>query len=89
MDRITGKVKWGAGIRTNGGIQGPGEESQRRKDLGGWRNVGEDQERSSRVMAEAHLRVKGDTVGARMRIDGGRLGRREGRGSETRMMILA
>ena len=64
----------GAGIRTNGGIQGPGEESQRQKDLGGWKNVGEDQERNSRVMAEAHPRVKGDTVGVKMRIGGGGLG---------------
>ena len=37
-------------------------------------NVGEDQEKSSRVMVEAHPRVKEDTVGTKMRIGGGGLG---------------
>ena len=74
MDRITGKVKWGAGIRTNCGIQRLGEESRRRKDLGGRKIVGGDQEKSSRVMVEGHPRVKEDTVGAKMRIGGGGLG---------------
>ena len=42
------------GIMINGGIQGVAEESRRRKDLEGWRNIGDDQEKSSRVMVEGH-----------------------------------
>ena len=37
-------------------------------------------------MAEAHPRVKGDTVGVKMRIGGRGLGEEKGRGSETKMM---
>ena len=71
MDRITGKGKGGTGIRTNGGIQGVGEESQRRKDLGGLRNIGGGQEKGCfRVMMGAHPKVKEDAVRAKMKIGG-------------------
>ena len=39
-----------------------------------WRNVGEDREKDSRVMAGARLRAKGDTVAAKMKVGGGGLG---------------
>ena len=42
--------------------------------MGGWRNIGEDQEKSSRVMVEAHPKVKEDAVGVKMKIGGGGLG---------------
>ena len=58
-------------------IQGVGEESRRRKDLGGWRNIGEDEEKSSRVMVEAHPKVKEDAVGVKMKIGGGGPGEEE------------
>ena len=54
--------------------------------MGGWRNIGEDQDKSSRVMVEAHPKVKEDAVGAKMKIGWRRPKRREGRGLETKMM---
>ena len=36
------------------------------------------------MMAEARVRTKGDTVAVKMKVIGGGVGRREGRGSETK-----
>ena len=55
-------------------IRGPGEKSQRQKDWGAWRNVGEDQERSFIMMEGARSRAKEDTVTVNMKIAGGGLG---------------
>ena len=48
-----------------------------KKDQVVWRNVGEDRERDSRVMAGACLRAKGDTVAVKMKVGGGGLGERK------------
>ena len=44
-EESTGDAKWGAGIRINGGIQGPGWRTQRGKGQALRKNVGEDRER--------------------------------------------
>ena len=77
MDEVIGEAKWEVGIRMNGGIQGIGEKNPRRKDQVAWRNVGEDRERFSRVMAGARLRAKKDAVAVKMKVGGGGLGERK------------
>ena len=54
--------------------------------MGGWRNIGEDQEKSSRVMVEAHPRVKEDAVAVKMKIGGRGLGEENEEELETKMM---
>ena len=69
-----GEAKWEAGIRINGGIQGPGGRNPRGKGQAVWKNVGEDRERQSRVMAAYRLRAKEDKVAAKKRVGGPRHG---------------
>ena len=83
LDEITGEAKWEAGIRTNGGIQGLGEESEA-KGSGGvekrWRGSRE------RLQSDGGSQHKGEGGYSGSENEGRwrRPGRKEGRGSETK-----